>query len=59
MQNYCIFNLLGLYLNSNIDLIMIGLFNIVISITIMIADSDTYYQFSMWFDFLGIQPVYK
>jgi hypothetical protein len=57
LQNFCIFNLFSFYfISTNFDLMILGLFNILVLITIYGADDDTYNSFSVWFDILGIYP---
>jgi hypothetical protein len=58
IQNYCLLNLFGLYINGNIELLIIGALNIVVMSSLIVADSETYYQFNYWFDAFGIIPQY-
>lgn len=56
IQNFTVMNLFGLYINGNIELLILGVLNIVVMISIIAADSETYNQFNVWFDALGITP---
>jgi hypothetical protein len=56
-QNYCILNLIVFYYRGSLDLIALGIFNIIVILTIFSADEELYNQFPIWFDFLGINPI--
>jgi hypothetical protein len=55
-QNYLILNLFGFYINGNLDLLIIGVLNIIVTISLLSADEDTYEHFNLWFDAIGITP---
>ena len=56
MQLYFIFNFFHFYVRGNSDLIVLGALNIIIFLSLFSVDEDTYYQFSNFYDFLGIRP---
>lgn len=56
IQNYAVLNLFGLYINGSIELLVLGVLNIVVIISLMAVDMETYLQFNLWFDVLGISP---
>jgi hypothetical protein len=59
LQNILPLNLLGVYFNGNLDLTIFGIFNIFISLSLLAADEETYYNFAFYFDFLGITPYLR
>jgi hypothetical protein len=59
LQNILPINLIGVYYNGNLDLTIFGIFNIFISLSLLAADEETYYNFSIYFDLLGISPYLR
>lgn len=57
MQNYAVLNLLSFYFRGNVDILILGIVNLFILITLMAADDETYLQFNIWFDIFGITPA--
>jgi hypothetical protein len=56
LQNTCVLNLFGFYISGNLDLLIIGILNILLTLSLIAADEETYHQFNFWFDSIGIVP---
>jgi hypothetical protein len=56
LQNSCVLNLFGFYIYGNLNLLIVGLLNILLTISLIAADEETYHNFGVWFDAIGIVP---
>jgi len=54
LQNLCLLNLFGFFINGNLDLSILGGVNILVLLNLLAADKETYENFSLWFDAFGI-----
>ncbi len=56
-QNFCVLNIFVILSYRNIEIIFIGLLNLIITLTKFSADYESYSQFPYWFDLFGIEPI--
>lgn len=58
-KNYAVFNLVGVFFNFHILILIIGMLNIFIILNIYSADEETYDFLSIWFDLWGVEPIFE